>query len=348
MVSSLLQVYSVIVLYMLTCHLLSSSNQNNPKRLGNHVTVTVIAFIFNPANIFMTSSYSESLFVAVQFTLSLALETGNFIVGSLLVGLSTVVRSNGLLNIFYIIYAYLKHCFRSKNLFAELKLEKHLLEIIYPFTFIKLIKITYKKLVVLLSLVCVSLAPYMFVQYQIYKTFCGKPHVVDSNDRHWCKQKVPLAYSYIQSSYWNVGFLRYFEWKQMPNFVLAAPICFLIFISVRCVMNNPTFRASVFNWLGMKKLKHNSCTVFPPDRMFVYMCHTVLLTIFGLLNIHVQVLTRMLCSSSPFVYWTVAELLVNSKQDATPRRRYTFFILAFFISFNILGIFLHCNFYPWT
>ena len=134
----------------------------------------------------------------------------------------------------------------------------------------------------------------------------------------------------------------------MQNFALAAPICFLVFSSVRYIVKDPTFRASVLNWLGMKTLRCAYSTAFPPDRIFVYMCHTVLLTVFGLLSIHVQVLTRMLCSSSPFIYWLTAELLLNSKGEAGSRKKYTFFILTFFISFNILGMFLHCNFYPWT
>mgnify|MGYP002050440369 CR=1 FL=1 len=39
----------------------------------------------------------------------------------------------------------------------------------------------------------------------------------------WCRERVPSIYAHVQRTYWNVGFLRYYELKQLPNFALAAP-----------------------------------------------------------------------------------------------------------------------------
>jgi Gpi18-like mannosyltransferase len=33
--------------------------------------------------------------------------------------------------------------------------------------------------------------------------------------RPWCSKALPSAYGYVQDVYWNVGFLRYYEWSQV-------------------------------------------------------------------------------------------------------------------------------------
>ncbi|XP_050269403.1 GPI mannosyltransferase 2-like [Quercus robur] len=50
--------------------------------------------------------------------------------------------------------------------------------------------------------------------------------------RPWCKARVPLLYNFIQSHYWGVGFLRYFQLKLLPNFLLASPILSLAVCSI--------------------------------------------------------------------------------------------------------------------
>ena len=42
--------------------------------------------------------------------------------------------------------------------------------------------------------------------------------------RPWCRASFPNIYAFVQREYWNVGFLRYWEIKQIiTNFVLALP-----------------------------------------------------------------------------------------------------------------------------
>jgi phosphatidylinositol glycan class V len=39
--------------------------------------------------------------------------------------------------------------------------------------------------------------------------------VYAEQQRPWCSKRVPSAYGYVQDVYWNVGFLRYYEWNQV-------------------------------------------------------------------------------------------------------------------------------------
>jgi len=48
----------------------------------------------------------------------------------------------------------------------------------------------------------------------------------------WCSGILPNVYSYIQKEYWDVGFMKYWQLKQIPNFILPFPILAICFISL--------------------------------------------------------------------------------------------------------------------
>ncbi|PQQ14760.1 GPI mannosyltransferase 2 isoform X2 [Prunus yedoensis var. nudiflora] len=72
--------------------------------------------------------------------------------------------------------------------------------------------------------------PFVAFQAYGYNNIC-LGHLPNSMSP-WCKARVPLLYNYIQSHYWGVGFLRYFQVKQLPNFLLASPILSLTLCSI--------------------------------------------------------------------------------------------------------------------
>ncbi|XP_024009150.1 GPI mannosyltransferase 2 isoform X2 [Eutrema salsugineum] len=97
-----------------------------------------------------------------------------------------------------------------------------------------------------LRCVCICLPFVAFQAYGYYNICHGrKPDEL----RPWCKARVPLLYNFIQSHYWGVGFLRYFQFKQLPNFLLASPILSLAMCSIMSYM---TARPELFISLGFQ------------------------------------------------------------------------------------------------
>jgi phosphatidylinositol glycan class V len=253
-------------------------------------------------------------------------------------GLAAVQRSNGILNLGFIVHEKLKQFFKyvmpdivTKARHVDSFLLAPLL-ITTPILF----------LISFVGEIIVSITPFVIFQGYGYYKFCIVPehnlpnfivthaetndlrlpgtaslkHLVDQKD-HWCNNSVPLAYSYVQDHYWNVGFLRYYHWKQIPNFMLAMPVIWIILIhAYRFVKQHP----HVCYTLGLLEddsytdpkvteklkvqMKQNNIKFAPG--MFVYVVHVVFLTVFCAVCAHVQVTTRIITSASPVLYWFTA------------------------------------------
>ena len=66
-----------------------------------------------------------------------------------------------------------------------------------------------------------------FAMFQVlgWLLYCSPPFQWPlGSERPWCATRVPVLYSFVQEFYWNCGFLSYYEMKQLPNFLLAAPM----------------------------------------------------------------------------------------------------------------------------
>uniref|UniRef100_A0A8V0YGZ9 GPI mannosyltransferase 2 n=1 Tax=Gallus gallus TaxID=9031 RepID=A0A8V0YGZ9_CHICK len=126
----------------------------------------------------------------------------------------------------------------------------------------------------------------------------------------WCSQRFPVVYSYIQDVYWNVGFLRYFELRQVPNFLLALPVALLgSWATWTFVVANPRHCLTLGLERRKKKQDGKPRAGFCCPAVFVYVVHATALLALGFFCMHVQVLTRFLGSSSPMLYWFSAHLL---------------------------------------
>ncbi|KAG5859805.1 hypothetical protein JTB14_034397 [Gonioctena quinquepunctata] len=317
---------------------------------------TALLFCFNPASVFFTAPYTECLFSYLTFQSILnclllmdkfSKRDGSFhytdIIYLLPISLSTVVRSNGILNVCFFTYTCV--CIFRKNVPRKnvvLKL-RYLLNNSLVFA--------------VSSAIC--LVPFVLYQIYCFNTFCTDykvdlptevvnyalkhefvlPGNVSKYRQSWCFQIPPLAYSYVQDHYWNVGFLRYYELKQLPNFLLAAPVLYILIknCSIHLKRNISKDVVNLFSLDEIFTKKANKQKII--DRgLNVFVVHALFLSMFCMLFIHVQVSTRMLCSASPLFYWYCVRYLKD----------YSRFIKAYFGGYFIVGTLLFCNFLPWT
>eukprot|EP00731_Ephydatia_muelleri_P038062 Em0644g3a len=141
---------------------------------------------------------------------------------------------------------------------------------------------------------CAVVLPFALFQYYGHMSFCGKDVIPPSP---WCQWRLPLPYFYIQQHYWDVGFMRYYQWKQVPNFLLATPMFLLCLYSL--------FKGTI-HMLSSKSTKSFDLVLFP------FLLHLLFLVFFGIFNMHVQVLTRFVASSSPVIYWFAGGALLDT------------------------------------
>ena len=77
----------------------------------------------------------------------------------------------------------------------------------------------------------VAVAPLLAAQALGYRTYCAGANSDGSANRRanvprpWCDRWTPFPniYAFVQSEYWNVGFLRYYQARQLQEPALAAP-----------------------------------------------------------------------------------------------------------------------------
>lgn len=157
-------------------------------------------------------------------------------------------------------------------------------------------------------------------------------------DRSWCADVIPnvsAMYMFIQKEYWNVGLFRYYELRQLPNFLLASP---MIALSTHSLMS--------FFSQALRRSPTKLDT--PPSRVGTslapYYVHWLFLLANALLVVHIQVTTRLLAACPPLFWHPAAMISVSSKSGT----RYRDLVVGYFLLFTVLGGVLFPTFYPWT
>ena len=350
--------------------------------LGNkkRTEIAVALFCLNPASIFFSAPYSEGLFCWLSFLVMIqCLDDINSIFITIPLSLSVLCRSNGILNIGFYVYFSLK-------------------KIMVPYSVHNAI-CTCSKMFVIFMLIAFH---YGMAQVYIYYLFCFEhkfnfpKHILDygllknfvmagnksEETSPWCSNRLPLSYSYVQSHYWDVGFLKYYELKQIPNFLLALPVIILVIVNTYSYVANNwdyTLRLGIFklNKKQIKSMKNYDRLVLP------FVLHAAAMTVFSVFFVHIQIITRMLASSSPVLYWYAADYFtsdrtfirnqviqklnkqiknggsaacnhVDSHIELNDIRNFDCMnykqklVIIFHIGYALIGTILFSNFLPWT
>lgn len=332
-------------------------------------------FCVNPASVFFSAPYAEGLYCWMAFAFFRACLQGISVQQTFPLSLSILCRSNGLLNVAFLVYLSLQRFLRHRNVTAFLTILSKSAVIVFFVLFHFALLNAYH-----FYLFCHHLHIRFPDHIRAYASVQGL--VLAGNRTEgvspWCTHAVPMAYAYVQDHYWDVGFLRYFQLKQIPNFVLAAPVVGVIACSCLAYLRRNR-RYSLRLGLFVDGSVLSPVTHF--DQVsFVFRVHAAALVLFCTLCIHVQVTTRMLASSSPLLYWLVADSLVfpstvrpdDTRLHGTPKifnldeetdsvdtaylmgvllgkgNRRGLAYLAWSLSYCVVGTALFCNHFPWT
>ncbi|CAN6465191.1 unnamed protein product [Victoria cruziana] len=183
--------------------------------LGFRAVLGLCAYVLNNLAFCLASvyfyRYSESLYAFLSVGGVYHLLRGSNIRAVLLLSLSSSARSNGLLNAGYF-------CFLAMHEASETVIQRKKIGLA-----LQIVSIT------ILQTVIISLPFIAFQAYGFYNICQRGP---SDELRPWCKSRLPYLYGFIQGHYWDVGFLRYFQLKQLPNFLFASPTLLLAVRSI--------------------------------------------------------------------------------------------------------------------
>lgn len=175
-------------------------------------------------------------------------------------------------------------------------------------------------------------------------------------------------YAYVQEKHWNVGPFRYYTWNQIPNFFLAMPILGLSITGIyKWIIGSlivdygkgklpKSLSIILYGWplyalpesvtvpkvvKEVEILEASEQLVRNPRLLGHYALLTIL-TMVGVVLAHIQITTRMICSSSPANLWFLTYCMLSKRQSLSK------IVWCYCMLYLILGVVLHVNFLPWT
>lgn len=263
-----------------------------------------LAFCASPASVFFSAAYTESCFALASFLGMLAVVRRARLAAFFAFLAAAALRSNGVLYGGFFLWPHVHRLFVAR-------------------------RVDWRALPLDLLATAGLFAPTLGMELYGRSLYCVDNSVATTAhdrlgyDRPYCDAPLwrPALYSFVQSHYWNQGFLRYWTLQQVPNFLLAAPMAILCAHACVTALREREF------------LRRDA------RAPFVLLLGVML--VFAVLSSHVQTLTRFV-SASPVVYWSAAAPLSEQKE----RKRA--WAIEYFLVYAVTGTVMFSTFYPWT
>jgi GPI mannosyltransferase 2 len=309
---------------------------------SKHAFWSAIVYMINPATVFFLAPYSETLFLFSQLCGHFFLQDGRFLFASLAFAVGCSIRSNGIVSTGFLMYYCLKRMYKTRRF-------------ILPLQYILLIPLAF-----------------VLTQFYQYRAFCFEKVIpialldyghaeqlkmpLTNMSSSWCEKALPFSYGHVQQVYWNVGFLRYWTFKQIPNFLLALPVLYLVSDTLHRwyhLARSDLYRRGI-SFLFVDSPNNDKSHWLTTSTLVPHLIYTSFLSVVALFCMHVQVSTRFLFSSGPLLYFVCADRIAHFdchgytligiyrvlKRD-TP-------LYVYCLIYVLLGITFFSNFLPWT
>jgi len=180
-----------------------------------------VCFIFSPAALFHAACYSEALFTFLSLAGMLLYQRSRdascsprrcwgLLAAAAAFALASTVRANGWLLAGFFAFDALQRTAQARRSGTDGGWSQRAAIL--------------ARVWVSRALLCLlTLAPFVLQQGLLARRFCASELVQPKPaycDAHW----MPSVYAHVQSKYWNVGWFRYYELRQLPNFLFALPV----------------------------------------------------------------------------------------------------------------------------
>lgn len=144
---------------------------------------------------------------------------------------------------------------------------------------------------------------FIYPQFMAYTEFCKDSDM--SEMPPWCTNTIPSITTSIQDRYWNVGFMRYWTVSNIPLFILAAPMLWILFTTGLLPFGQKS---------STKLAKGNTQEINEAGLLRRFAVPQLLVALTTLTTAHVQIVNR-LSSGYPLWYIILASKLFSSGKE---------------------------------